>query len=239
MSDLSGLHGVFPVSLRWNAEDGFLGISVFNPESGERELREIELGQPATFAMDLATRERGYGLIRSGVYDMRLTPVGGPLPPWPGDDDFKPALGCWLWNPKFGELRIETNGRIVREAVTAVWDKCKDAPEAAAGLQPVIRFTDIVLVPVKAVGKTFRGPVIKLVGWVGRDKVPGWSERPPTVIPPKPLEALPTTAGAPAITDTQGKKPARAGSRARLKAKVSDPDDNLDNLLSDDPIPFD
>jgi hypothetical protein len=60
MSDLSGLRGIYPTSLRWNA-DGFLAISVFNPETGERELQEIELGEPATFALDLATRERGYG----------------------------------------------------------------------------------------------------------------------------------------------------------------------------------
>ena len=119
MSDLSGLHGVYPTSLRWNAEAGFLGVSDFNPESGERELRGIELGQPATFAMDLATRERGYGLIRAGVYDMRLTPVGSPAPTWPGDEEFKPALGCWLWAPAHGELRFETNGAIARQAMMA------------------------------------------------------------------------------------------------------------------------
>ena len=94
MSDLSDLHGVFPTSLRWNAETGFLAISVFNPETGERELQEIELGKPATFAMDLATRERGYGLIKTGVYDMRLTPVGSPPPPWPGDEEYQ--AGDWL-----------------------------------------------------------------------------------------------------------------------------------------------
>ena len=65
MSDLSDLHGVFPTSLRWNAETGFLGVSAFNAETGERELREIELGKTATFVLDLATRERGYGLIKS------------------------------------------------------------------------------------------------------------------------------------------------------------------------------
>ena len=85
MSDLSDLHGIFPNSLRWNAETGILGIAVYNAETGERELQEILLGSAAaTFVMDLATRERGYGLIKVGVYDMRLTPVGSPAPPWPG-----------------------------------------------------------------------------------------------------------------------------------------------------------
>ena len=119
MSDLSDLHGVYPTSLRWNAETGFLAISVFNAETGERELQEIELGKPATFALDLATRERGYGLIKTGVYDMKLTPVGSPPPPWPGDEEYKPAIGCWVWNPTFGELRLETNAAIFRQAVTS------------------------------------------------------------------------------------------------------------------------
>ena len=236
MSDLSGLHGVYPTSLRWNAEGGFLGISAFNPESGERELREIELGQPATFAMDLATRERGYGLIKVGLYDMRLTPVGSPPPPWPNDEEFKPALGCWLWCPAFGELRLETNGAIVRQAVTAVWDECRSKAEAAAGLQPVICFADSVPVPVKSVGKTFRGPVIKVVGWVERDKVPGWSEREPTVLPPKALMALPTVA-APAI-DTQVKKSAKVSSKTKAKPEASDPNDDIDDILGSDPIPY-
>jgi hypothetical protein len=238
MSDLSGLHGVYPTSLRWNAESGFLSISVFNPESGERELREIELGQPATFVMDLATRERGYGLIKVGLYDMRLTPVGAPPPPWPDDEEFKPALGCWLWSPSLGELRLETNGSIVRQAMMAVWDACKSSPEAAAGQQPVICFADSVPVPVKAVGKTFRGPIIKTIGWVERDKVPGWTEREPTVLPPKALMALPTAA-APAI-DTQVKGPTKIGFKAKAKAKpaANDPNDNIDDILGNDPIPY-
>jgi hypothetical protein len=67
MSDLSGLRGVYPNALRWNAESGFLAVSAYNSESGERELQEIELGKPATFAMDLVTRERGYGQIKTGI----------------------------------------------------------------------------------------------------------------------------------------------------------------------------
>jgi hypothetical protein len=104
MSDLSDLHGIYPTSLRWNAESGFLGVSAFNGETGERELRQVELGQAATFVLDLATRERGYGLIKSGVYDMNLSPVGSPPPPRPDDPEFKPAVGCWLWNPNVGEV---------------------------------------------------------------------------------------------------------------------------------------
>jgi hypothetical protein len=67
MSDLSDLKGIFPTVLRWNAEIGFLAKSVFNSETGESELREIELGERATFAADMATRERGYGVIRTGT----------------------------------------------------------------------------------------------------------------------------------------------------------------------------
>ena len=177
MSDLSDLHGVNPISIRWNAESGFLAVAVFNAESGERELQQIELGQAATFVLDLATRERGYGLIKTGTYEMKLTPVGSPPPPWPEDDEYKPALGCWLWNPTYGELRLETNGSIFRQAISGVWDRCLREPQAPEGLQPVIRFVDRVEVPVKAVNKVFEGPIVRIVGWVERDKIPGWTAR--------------------------------------------------------------
>jgi hypothetical protein len=235
MSDLSDLHGIFPTSLRWNAEQGYFGYSVFNEESGEREVKEIELGRPATFALDLATRQRGYGLIKSGVYDMKLTPVGDPPPPWPGDEEYKPALGCWMWNPTFGELRLETNAAIFRQAVTNVWDECRFEPQAAEGLQPVVSFVDRVSVPIKAVNKSFYGPVIKIVGWVERGKVPGWRERKPTVSPPAALPALPgssTSTPAPAASAAK-RKPAKA----KQGATKPDPDDPLTDLL-DDSIPY-
>ena len=184
MSDLSDLHGIFPTSLRWNAETGILGISVFNSETAERELEEIELGKMATFAMDMATRERGYGLIKVGVYDMKLTPVGSPAPQWMSDEEFKPAIGCWLWSPAFNELRLETNAAILRTAVANVWDRARSAPEFMKGLQPAVRFVDRVSIPVKAVNKTFFGPVIDIVGWAERNKIPGWAARTPTVALP-------------------------------------------------------
>src|SRR5215471_16720753 len=99
VSDINDLRGVFPTPLRWNAEGGILGIGVFDDATGERSVEEIELGSAkAKFVMDLSTRERGYGLIRSGLYDIRLRPVGSLPPDWPGDEDFKPAIGCWVWN---------------------------------------------------------------------------------------------------------------------------------------------
>ena len=182
MSDLSGLHGVFAPSLRWNAEEGFLSVSVFNSETGEREPKEIDLGPAATFVMDMATRERGYGAIRVGFYDMRLTPVSSPPPPWPGDEEYKPALGCWVYHPDYGELRLETNAAMFREAVTGIWDAAKSEPQAAAAeQQPVVRFTGRVSVPIKALKKSFYRPVIEIVGSVERNKVPGWAARTPTV----------------------------------------------------------
>ena len=231
MSDLSDLHGIFPNSLRWNAETGVLGISVFNPETGERELQEILLGNTATFVLDLATRERGYGLIKVGVYDMRLTPVGSPAPPWPGDEEYKPALGCWVWNPTLGELRLETNAAIFRQAIANVWDKARFAPEAIRGLQPVIRFVDRVEVPIKSVGKTFFGPVVQIVGWAERNNVPGWKERTPTVPPPAapPLLAA-ASAPAPAPVDACSQE-AGQGREGRSEAWPDDPP-------FDDPIPW-
>ena len=230
MSDLSDLHGIYPTSLRWNAESGFLAVSAFNGETGERELQPIELGQAATFVLDLATRERGYGLIKSGTYDMKLSPVGSPPPPWTENEEYKPALGCWMWNPTFGEVRLETNAAIFRQAIASVWDQCRVEPQAAEGLQPVVCFVDRVPVPVKAVNKTFFGPVIKVIGWVERSKVPGWATREPTVTPPAAPPLLPAPS-APAPATPAAKKPAKAKRAATKPA----PDDPLADLNDDIP----
>jgi hypothetical protein len=202
MTDIGDLHGVYPAALRWNAEDGLLSVSTFNPESGERELREIQFGEPATFALDLSTRERGYGLIRVGVYDMKLTPVGAAPPDWPGDDkEYKPAIGCWVFNPMFGEVRLETCATLYRQAVVGVWDAAKYEEEAIKGLQPIIRFVGSVDVPFRSLGKTFCGPVIKRIGWIERNAIPGWSGRAPTVALPKPPPLL-AAASAPSMEST-------------------------------------
>jgi hypothetical protein len=228
MSDLSDLHGIYPTSLRWNAESGFLAVSAFNAETGERELQQIELGQAATFVLDLATRERGYGLIKTGIYDMRLTPVGSKPPPRPDDEEYKPAIGCWCWNPTFDELRLETNAAIFRQAVANVWAQARFEPRAAEGLQPVVSFVGRVPVHVKAVNKTFSGPVIKVIGWVERDKVPGWRERAPTVSPPAAPPLLPaSSAPTPTPATPAAKKPAKVNPKAKQSAPKPKPDNDL------------
>jgi hypothetical protein len=185
MSDISDLHGVFATTIRWNAETGTLGYSAYDETTGEREIIEIELGSPmAKFVMDYATRERGYGLIRQGVYDMRLSPVGSPAPDWPGDD-YKPAIGCWLWNPLLSELRLESNQTTVVRAISALWDRARTLAE---GLQPLIHFTDRREQFYRRIGKTFWAPVIDLIIGVPRDKVPAFALREPTVTAPLALD---------------------------------------------------
>src|SRR5262249_29928235 len=189
MTDISDLHGIYPSPLRWNAEAGVLGRGVFDEATGEHTIEMIELGSgEAEFVLDLATRERGYGLIRAGVYDMRLSPVGVAAPEWPGDE-FKPAIGCWLWNSLLGEVRLESNQSTLVRVVSAVWDRCRTFKEAATGLQPAIHFVDRVEHHYKSIGKSFWAPVINVIGWVERGEVPALAVRAPTVKPPLPLDS--------------------------------------------------
>jgi hypothetical protein len=232
MSDLNDLVGVYPTSLRWNAEDGYLGYSTYNSETGEREIKEIELGKPATFVIDMLTRQRGYGMIRAGSYDMRLTPVGSPAPAWPGDDEYKPAIGMWLWNPMFGEVRFETNASIARQSVITMWDEYRFESSAAQGLQPVVVFADRAAVRIKAINKSFFAPVIRIAGWIARDQVPGWREREPTVSPPSAMPILPAAPVAPALEALAGGNGRKRGKQSVTsgKAKPPNPDDPNDSI---------
>ena len=97
-------------------------------------------------------------------------------------------------------------------------------------MQPVICFVDRVAIPVKAVNKSFCGPVIKIVGWVERDKVPGWAARTPTVLPPEAPPILPAPS-APALATPAVKKPAKV----KKGAAKPGPDDPLADLNDDIP----
>jgi hypothetical protein len=202
MSDLSDLGehgGDYPKAARWNAENGVIAISTYNIETGMREQQSVDFGEASTFVIDLLTRERGFSMYRPGVYDARLTPVGSPPPEWPGDPDFKPCIACMGWNPVYGEVRFETNARLFKDALMGVWERALAAPEAVDGQQPVIRFMGAVEVVIRAIGKTFMSPIIHIIGWMPRDQVPPWANRPPTVPPPKPAPLLGSAAAKPAL----------------------------------------
>jgi hypothetical protein len=241
MSDISDLAGVFPTPFRWNAEHGAASYSIWNEVAGEREPQEIELGSPAAkFVLDMATRERGYGKIKAGFYDMILTPVGSPPPVWPDDSEYKPAIGLWLWNPILGELRFESCATLVVRTISGLWDRCHTFAEAAQGLLPVIHFVDRRERLIAAVGKTFFEPVIVIVNWIDRDGVPCFARRAPTVLPPS---ALPTSLGANALPTRLRSSPSQpeatptaAARRGRKSPRAPTPKALRDAL--DDEIPW-
>jgi hypothetical protein len=176
----------------------------------ERQPQLVELGSSSSrFVMDFATRERGYGKITIGFFDMQLTPVGSPPPPYPDDADYKPAIGVFFWNPPLGELRLETNAATLLRAIAGTWERVRSFKEAAAGLQPVIEFTDRREVTIAKLRKTFWSPVIHIAGWVERDKVPPFALREPTVKPPLALDSQIPFAALPAPRDAvkRGKAP--------------------------------
>jgi hypothetical protein len=193
VSDISDLEGIFPTALRWNAENGVLGYTVFDAATGERGIEVIELGsQRAKFALDYATRQRGYGLIRVGVYDMRLTSVGSPPPELTEEmekDGYKPAVGCWAWNPILGEHRLDTNAVLFLKAIVGLWDSYRTFKEAAQGMAPIAHFVDRREEFIKAVGKTFWAPIIKIIGFVPRGKIEPFAMRSPTVKPPLAIDS--------------------------------------------------
>jgi hypothetical protein len=238
MSDLSDLQGVYGPTLRWNSEAGELIVMTTN-EMFEREPRLLELGtQPARFVADMATRVRGYGKIEVGIYEMIMTPVGSPPPPAPSDPGFKPALGLFLWNPMFGEVRFETNAAILRQTVDGVWTRYRGFAEASQGLLPVIDFADRREVLVKKRGTTYRTPVINITGWIERDKVPPFQLREPTVKPPTAFDGQIPFIPRPELDDLQKR------TRDQLKSKSSAPrkphaKGSLDDLLDDEIPPFD
>jgi hypothetical protein len=182
MSDLTGLHGVIATSLRWSSANGVLGRTVIDPETGERTIEPIELGSSeARLAMDFSCRDRGYTLIRPGMYDARLSPVGSPFPEWPGED-FKPGFGLWLASPSLGQLRWETAQATVLGVMDGVWEHVKSFKESSVGgLEPVIHFASRREVQFPSLGKMFFAPVIHLIGFVERSKIPSFAQREPTV----------------------------------------------------------
>ena len=188
--------------------------------------------QAATFVIDLATRERGYGLIKSGVYDMKLTPVGSPPPPWP--ERRRVQAGARL-------LDVEPD---VRRAPAR--DQRGDLPAGhrqrmgpVPGLSRRPRRA-CNLSSVSSIASRSRsrrsirhsiGPVIKIVGWVERDKVPGWaSPRRRPSRRPRPCRSCPRRR-----LRLRRRLQSRSRRRPRRAAAKPGPDDPLADLNDDIP----
>jgi hypothetical protein len=188
ISDTFDLRKRISTSLRWWPDKGVIGAGTYDATTRERGVEPIILGSPkARFALDLDTREHGWGLVRPGVYDMRLVPIEAPLPDPPGPD-FKLAIGCRLWNPPFGEVLYETNASIALQAMVDAWRCCSTLAEGCA---PVIHSVDRREIWVQAARRSFWVPVITIVDEVSRDSVPAFAARLPTV---KSLPAVPDIA---------------------------------------------
>ena len=181
-------NGSYLPSIRWNSEEETDQlVYVETNEVFEQERSPIPLNSSAsTFVMDVLRREHGRGRIATGTYKMQLVPVGQEVPPIPEDEaafakDYKPAIGVWVWNPPLGEVRIETNGTMFRNAVAGILDQTKNCKEAGDGLVPVAQFTDRHKQDFRQLGKSFWGPIIVLCGWLPRAQIAPFAAREPTV----------------------------------------------------------
>jgi hypothetical protein len=136
-------------------------------------------------------------------------------------------------------VRLETNAAIFLNAVTDVWDRCRARPESAEGSVPVICFATRRQVHIRAIHKAFWAPVIEVVGWYPRNKVPSWASCVPTV-------KLPGKAGSQVrqalLDNLQHVEPTRARSEADPGAKRDSTNgevtDSTDGEMPDDPIGF-
>ena len=169
--------------------------------------------EPGTeIVADLRTRKIGYGRTGEHLFDFRMEYVGFPPPPAPEEDDFKPGVS-WVWSTPNGLVEHITNGAIARGAVIEVWEKYKAAPEAMLGMVPVIRIG--LPVEVQSSGRTFFTPGFQIIGWIARDDVPAFRDRPAMCPLPSPTpERLAYTPIAPQIAPST-KRPGRAPASVR------------------------
>jgi hypothetical protein len=155
---------------------------------GEPSLQEILLGSDAAkIALDLYTREVGYGYARQGEFQIITTPVGTPPPPFPGKG-YKAALAMWAWNPEIDVCRASAVGAIYRDGLSGVVDKALTYKEQIAQMMvPVAFFFGRAPREYPKLEEVYDGPLIRLIGFLPRDKTP-FAVRPPTWRPSSQLE---------------------------------------------------
>jgi hypothetical protein len=243
MTDLAGMPGAQAPRVRWSADNGVLGIAVYDAVLGDRSIEPIALGsREAKFAIDLLTRQKGWGLIRKGFYDFKMVSIDDPWPASPGSD-FKPAYGLHGWNPSFEEVRFETNGALYRDALVGIVDLALKCDEAHAGKCPVIWFTDRRERTFKiSDSKIYWAPVIELAGWYSREQSP-LGARPPTNRITRPAANATQLPHGPSSTESNLKahlaqpvRLTRPGGQPATRRTDSPPPTKDDDL--DDALPF-
>ena len=224
MSDISDLEGIFAPWLRWSSEVGMLGRATPSAADG-RGIEELPLGtNDAKWVFDMARRQRGYGKFRKGFRDAILTPVGTAPPQHPGDPDYKPMLSIEAFHPSYGEHVFEASASNLMRVVSGIWDQCRRYEEFYRGLQPVWFFADRYERPEPSVDKIFWLPVIEIIGWIEREKLP-FHARPVTVPPPSArpsLEDMGAPSGTPIPLRQSHKPEAIAAPKAAVKEDLDD-----------------
>jgi hypothetical protein len=199
MYDTSDLEGSYPSWFGWNAEEGFAWHQSLD-EAGERIRKPIECGSDeARLAMDLSTRERGWGLVRKSVFEMVTAPVHSTPAPIRPSPEHKQAVACWLFNPHLGEMRLATTQTTLRDAIVGLWTRCRAYQEMFDGQVVVFDIADRRERDYGDLG-VFWAPVLVIRGWMLRDQIPCFAAREPTVQPSPALSfqikrALPIVTG--------------------------------------------
>jgi hypothetical protein len=186
MSDLDLLGRTPPESLRFNALTGVLALNHFDAERWQRAPIVIE--PPSKWAVDFATRMIGYGRVSDSVFDMRLVPVGQPVPALSPDEEpfFKTAFSMLLYNPEYGFAQMTSASAVLGRAIcNGLWERIKGYAQAAEGLIPITVWGEPREV---AIGqrnpRTFWAPSIGIAGWVDRNSIAAFAARPALVEPP-------------------------------------------------------
>lgn len=164
---LSAYHtasGEFSPRLQFNAASGRF-TRVTKAADGIAIIRaEYPAMRPPSFVFDIGSLEIGWLRFNTGVVSLILTPFGQPMPARP-DRDHKAGFRAKICEaPGQPALEFSANAGTTVNAIEALWTLLTAAPEAAAGLVPVLQVTDTV-----SVGKNY-APVFALVMWIDRDE---------------------------------------------------------------------
>ncbi len=189
-----------PVAFGMNTSSGnFLPIIKYDARAGrlfkvDRDAQgvnqQVDITSPTLqFAIDFGTFEVGFVNFTAQGPVRAMVPFGGHIPDQPQTVDDKGKLvsrpgfyALVAGNAIDGIREWCSNAAILLGALDDLWQEFAEAPDAKAGLIPLISI--ISAIPVKsgsgATTSTNYRPVFKIVGWV--ERLPGMGER--TIAPP-------------------------------------------------------